>query len=130
MTAFYLDEDTAIALTGLLRSYGHDPTHTHAAGMDRAPDYRQLLHATNRGLVFVTHNRRDFRLLHGTWLAWVQAWGVARRHSGILVVDQVPTPLLPTVAQAIADFARNANASLDNTLHEWTRTNGWAVYLP
>lgn len=130
MTAFYLDEDTAIALTDLLRVHGHDVTHTHAAGMDRAPDYRQLLHATNRGWVLVTHNRRDFRLLHGTWLAWTQEWGIDRRHRGILVVDQVPTPLLPIVAQAIVDFVHDTSESLDNTLHEWSRRSGWTIYLP
>jgi len=65
MSAFYLDEDTAIALTLMLRARGHSAAHTHEEGIDRARDYQQLLHATYRGQVLITHNLRDFRLLHG-----------------------------------------------------------------
>jgi len=92
---FYLDEDVALALTGMLQELGHAATHTHAEAMDRSRDYQQLLHAATRTWVLVTHNARDFRLLHGAWRTWSHEWGVPHRHGGILIVEQLPPPGTP-----------------------------------
>ena len=106
--AFYLDEDVAIALASMLQAMGHVASHTHAESMDRSRDYRQLLHAATHSWVLVTHNARDFRLLHGAWLAWAHEWGVPHRHSGILIVEQLPPPRHFEIAQAIDTFTRSS----------------------
>lgn len=136
MTAFYLDEDMAIALPPLLRARGHRATDTHAEGMDSARDYTQLLYAARREWVLVTHNLRDFRLLHGAWLAWAFAWasdgasygGVLRHHTGILVVAQLPSPRYDEIVAAIDALARDPTVVIENALHEWNPRTGWAVY--
>lgn len=127
---FYLDEDVAIALTRMLQELGHAATHTHAESMDRSRDYQQLLHAATRTWVLVTHNARDFRLLHGAWRTWAHEWGVSHQHGGILIVEQLPPPRHSEIAQAIDVFARNPTTIFDNLLFEWTHRSSWQPFRP
>jgi hypothetical protein len=50
----------------------------------------QLLNAAQRGLIFVTHNRTDFELLHDAWRLWSTVWNVPPAHAGILIIRQPP----------------------------------------
>jgi hypothetical protein len=127
---FYLDEDVAVALTRMLQELGRVATHTHAEAMDRSRDYQQLLHAATHSWVLVTHNARDFRLLHGAWLTWAHEWGISHRHSGILIVEQLPPPRHSEIAQAIDAFMRSPMTTFDNMLFEWMHRAGWQPFRP
>lgn len=87
--------------------------------------HRQLLFAADRGLTVITHNRRDFVLLHDAWLTWAHEWQANRRHSGIFILDHVLPADMLVAAQAIDDHVRDSMTSLDNTFHNWTRASGW-----
>ncbi len=121
MASFFLDEDVSANLADLLRSYGHTVTDVHDERREGIPDPRQLLFASDRGLIEVTHNRRDFLLLHDAWLTWTHEWRMDHRHSGILVVDQLPPADLHVAARAIHDHVSDPAASLRNALYHWMR---------
>jgi len=44
--------------------------------------------AAQRDRILVSHNWKDFRLLHLTWQHWAGEWRIAQRHAGILIVPQ------------------------------------------
>ena len=121
MASFFLDEDVSANLADLLRSYGHTVTDVHDERREGIPDPRQLLFASDRGLIVVTHNRRDFLLLHDAWLTWTHEWRMVHRHSGILVVDQLPPADLHIAARAIHDHVSDPAMSLRNALYHWIR---------
>lgn len=125
MAAVYLDNDVAIRLVQLMHeTSGHVVRHTRDEGMADAPDYAQLRLASQRGWVFVTHNKRDFRLLHGAWRHWSVVWGVSPAHAGILIVEQVPPDHLPEIAWALREIL-TGERDIRNELYEWTRQHGW-----
>jgi len=124
---FFLDEDVCARLADSLRDMGYTVTDTHDERREGIRDPRQLLFAAERNLTVITHNRRDFLLLHDAWLTWTHEWQVNRRHSGILVLDQLPPSDLPIAARAIHAHATNLDdASPGNTLYSWTRAAGWS----
>lgn len=98
MAAFYLDEDVAIRLARLLADRGHVVAATEQERRKGAPD---------------------------AWLTWSHAWGVARRHSGILVLPHVIAADLPLVAAAVHHLASRPDTLLDATLNEWDPATGW-----
>ncbi|MHB8647089.1 MAG: DUF5615 family PIN-like protein [Thermomicrobiales bacterium] len=125
MAGFFLDEDVSADLPDLLRTYGHIVTDVHSEQREGVPDPRQLLFAADRGLTMITHNRRDFLLLHDAWLTWSHEWQIGRRHSGILVVEQMPPADLSIAARAIHEQVSDDDTSLNNTLYQWVRASGW-----
>lgn len=125
MVMFFLDEDVSADLANLLRSYGHFVTDVHDEQREGIPDPRQLLFASDRGLTIITHNRRDFLLLHDTWLTWSHEWRTNHRHSGILMVDQLPPAALHIAARAIHDHVSSPATSLRNALYHWIRIGEW-----
>ena len=64
MAALYLDEDVSQDLPAFLIASEHDVISAYSMNLRSVTDDRQLLEAAHRGRVFVTHNRKDFRLLH------------------------------------------------------------------
>lgn len=125
MAAFYLDNDVSDDLVGLLRAKKHDVLHTRPFGQARATDDRQLLTAFRLGRILVTHNARDFILVHHAWLLWPPALGVGwPRHFGVLIVPQPPDLSTHQVAEAIDRFVR-AQRPLADELYRLTVPGGW-----
>lgn len=77
---FYFDEDADARLAEALRRRGYNVETTTEVGQLAASDEEQLVYATSRQRVFVTHNIKHFPGLHA---AWVEA---GRSHGGIIVL--------------------------------------------
>lgn len=88
MASFYVDNDVAQEVAGLLSSDGHSVVTARDLQREADTDDEQLLVAAESGRVFLTHSERDFVLLHDAWRRWSAAWGVSARHSGIVIVPQ------------------------------------------
>ena len=126
--AFYLDENMALAVETELRFLGHVVTSTYAEGRSAAPDPWLLLEAAERNWTFVTHNRKDFRLLHDAWLRWGRAWGVRQPHAGILVLDRVRGQSGVETAQLIDSVVRDPATDLVSALYDWKVGTGWVRF--
>lgn len=125
MPSFYLDEDMPVALANLVRVQGHTATTTRAEGRLGNPDPAQLLLAADRAMIFVTHNRTDFALLHEAWLTWTQGWGAARSHAGIIVLGRVRPKPPEEYAAHIGDLLRDVRQPLVDTFFRWHPEVGW-----
>ena len=64
MAAFYRDNDVAQVLAAYLLADGHDVTTARWARLQAAADAEQLLRAAEEGRILVTHNRREYVMLH------------------------------------------------------------------
>jgi predicted nuclease of predicted toxin-antitoxin system len=73
----YLDHNVASSLALLLEVAGHDVVTTRVTGEARATDDALLLSSVRASRVFITHNRKDFRLLHDAWTIWPAVFGIA-----------------------------------------------------
>jgi len=120
VAAFYIDHDVANEVGRLLRGDGHDVVTVRELGTTRAGDDEHLLAAAQAGRTLLSHNRKDFLLLHGAWQRWSQAWSAASTHSGILLLPQM-RPL--DAVDALADLLRSAEP-LENALFEY-RSQRW-----
>jgi hypothetical protein len=120
----YLDSDVSVRLAPLLREAGHDAATTEELGQRRATDDEQLLTAVREIRTVVTHNRRDFLLLHDAWRRWPVGLGaVFPAHAGILVLDH---RLEPELAAALTGFlAVRPPAPLAGELYWWRVGSGW-----
>ena len=77
----YLDDDSAKgALVARLRKAGHQAMVPADASLSGAADPSHFLHAVQQGLVLLTKNHDDFKVLH----LLVQATN--GRHTGILAI--------------------------------------------
>lgn len=77
----YLDEDVDISLAHALKQKGIDVLTTQESGNKRLSDSEQLEFAVNNKRVMFTHNKRDFLLLHKSYLL------EGRSHYGIILSD-------------------------------------------
>ncbi|MGH2584672.1 MAG: hypothetical protein ACRDJE_07135 [Dehalococcoidia bacterium] len=111
----------------LLQAEGHLVRHARTtAGMSSVTDGHQLLFAAQHGSVLLTHNGKDFLLLHDAWRRWTAAWQSMHAHEGILLIPQhVPVAI---VARAVSDRLV-ANIPLRNEFYEWHPVRGWQ-YIP
>jgi hypothetical protein len=133
MASVYIDNDVAAEVAALLRGAGHQAVTTGEVGLARAMDTAQLLTAAQRGRSFVTHNAKDFVLLHDGWRRWSEAWGVSEQHAGILILPQATAAeralgrMNPIeLAQFLIDlFATGAPRA--NELWQWRRGRGWVL---
>lgn len=80
---FYLDEDIDVALERALINRGVDAVSTLKAGEVGNTDEEQLSFAKNKKRTIITHNIRDFVILHKKFL------NDDRIHSGIIVSNQL-----------------------------------------
>lgn len=107
----YLDNDVPMALAPLLGMLGVPAVHTRAVGRQSASDDDQLLFATANGWAIVTHNERDYLLVHLAWERLAGHWDVTPRplHGGVIVVPQQSgTP--QATARAIAALVRRSGS--------------------
>ncbi len=79
-----LDEDVRVVLAEILRQRGYDVIHVLEVGRRGKSDPEQFLYAASQRRVVLTHNIRDYRLLHR------QCQEEGKRHAGIIVSDQLP----------------------------------------
>jgi hypothetical protein len=122
----YLDHNVSIKLGTLLQQLGHDVVSTRDLGAGRLTDDVILLDAAKSHRMLVTHNRRDFVLLHDAWRGWPASFGVELPlHSGLLVMD----------AGSEQELARAISRLLEVTTPQgellwWRRIRGWQRRLP
>lgn len=64
MARFFVDENVAVELARELVRLGHDAVTTREAGRIGEPDDAQLTFAAQEQRTLITHNRKDFMLLH------------------------------------------------------------------
>jgi len=128
VTTFYLDENVSHLLDGLLRGYGHTVIATQDEGRQGSPDAHQLLYATERGWIIITHNGHDFALLHDAWHLWTYTWRLRHRHAGIILAPQTHGYPPARVAQLIHDLA-SRERSFANGFYYWPPLGGW-IRLP
>ena len=84
----YLDEDVPLSFGEALRTRGVDALSTQKAGNKGCTDLEQLLFAVKHGRVIITHNKKDFMLLHKHYLE------VKKQHHGIILTDQQPVGIM------------------------------------
>jgi hypothetical protein len=128
LARFYFDHNVSGETAVYLRLLGHDVVTARTAHRERAPDYQQLLLATEQDRILVTHNGGDFILLHGAWRLWSAAWNVTSQHSGIVLIppgistlpEWRPSPAAQELSRLVA-----SGTSLANELYAWRRATGW-----
>jgi hypothetical protein len=84
----FLDNDFPLDAGGGLRLLGHDVETARSTQREDQTDDAQLLYAANSGRILVTHNWKDYLLLHDAWHRWSRNWGIQGLHAGILVLRQ------------------------------------------
>lgn len=125
MAAFYLDNDVSNEAVGLLETKGHEVLHTRRHGQARATDDQQLLTALRLNRILVTHNARDFILVHRAWRLWPSAFGADwPQHPGILIIPQPADLPTPQAAVALDRFVRSGRPLLDR-LYRLTTAGAW-----
>jgi hypothetical protein len=105
---------------------GYDMDSVKVTGNFGLTDARQLLWAVEHDRTIITHNLKDFRLLHEAISLWAIRWGTPNvlRHHGILVVPHLPVPEL---ASLIDQFVRPLD-KIDNRMFILDRQRGWYEY--
>lgn len=126
MVRFYLDENVSEKLIPLLRNGDHDVTSAIQSGQRSVSDALLLLDAARRGRLFITHNDRDFKLLHDAWHAWSTEWigQIAPRHAGILIIRTSNQTVVPVIFDAIQRLLLTVD-TFENRLFRWNLRDGW-----
>jgi len=136
VASFYLDNDAPLRMATLLTAAGHQAVTARGLGRAAADDHEHLLVAAQRGAIIITHNAKDFVLLHGAWLRWSAAWAVTARHSGILILPQPTAAERTRGAMDVRELTRlvldlNAvGAPQSNELWQWQRGRAWVQSPP
>jgi hypothetical protein len=123
----YSDHDIGFDTVVALRALGHAVVTTRDIGQENATDDVQLLTAASNNWILVTHNRRDFLLLHRAWRNWAAALQLSLRHSGMLVIPQ-QTWLFAMEAAIVDRFIRTVPA-LANEMYICDRAGHWSSAL-
>ena len=123
MAGFYLDEDVSESVSRELVRRGIDVRHARREpGMQGATDPTQLLVAVRDGRCMVTHNRKDFFLLHDAWRRWTGDFGLTLPHAGIVLLPQRVDAI--AVADALALLV-DKDTIFTNELYAWHPVEGW-----
>ncbi len=84
----YVDEDVPLSFSQALLNRGVDVVTTGGAGNKGFSDSEQLIFAVGSDRSIVTHNKKDFILLHNEYLR------SGKIHAGIIVTDQLPVSVM------------------------------------
>ncbi len=120
MAIFYLDNDVSADLITLLARDRHTVITTRQLGLTTNNDAAQLLAAVQHQATLVTHNKRDFVLVHKAWHALASYWGHADRHPGILILPQGDPPQLHQYLTAFL----GSSLPLENQCYEYRPASG------
>lgn len=105
MADLYFDAEVRPSFRLLLEERGHDVVTTHEFDQRAAVDAEQLVTATQRGRILVTHNGKDFRTLCQAWPRWRRVWGPdPAEHAGVLAIPQPSLLPHPRAARHIDRF--------------------------
>ncbi len=129
---FALDEDVPQAVATLLRQQGLAVQSAKELGRLGLSDVQVLLRAALNRQIVVTHNGRDFALLHEAWTTWSRQWEQEiatesqtpvnlSHHAGIIITPHLPNrTLVDVIASFVASFGPIAGRLL-----VWSAANGW-----
>jgi hypothetical protein len=131
--AFALDEDVSHDLAVLLRLRGLNAKSAKELGRLRLTDSQVLLRAVEDRQTLITHNGKDFLLLHEALLTWGRRWEreIVRqterelhlpRHAGIAII---PHGQPQHLAAILEEFAARSAGLLDDRLFIWSAIVGW-----
>jgi Domain of unknown function (DUF5615) len=124
VAALYLDNDVAQAVVALLQARGHAAVTARQLGLYQAADAVHLLTAAEHGWIFVTHNTKDYVMLHEAWLRWTAAWQVTAKHAGILSIPQSPLLPLDRAVDELCAFITSGR-SLPNEMYRLPPADAW-----
>ena len=106
--SLFLDEDVRVLLAEVLRSRGYQATHVLEVKRTGKSDAEQLAYAAKNEMAVLTHNIRDYVVLHKAYQA------AGKNHSGIIVSGQIPfNDLLKRILKCLSI---NSKESLNNSL--------------
>lgn len=91
--------------------------------MERASDDAHLSLAARAGWILITHNAKDFILLHAAWRRWAREWGAEAHHEGTLVMSPSASPR--RAAHELLDLVRS-HRGLTDELYTWRAATGWS----
>ncbi len=94
----------------------------HDVAMKGASDDAHLSFAAQSNWTLVTHNVKDFVLLHSAWRRWSHDWGVNAHHPGILILYP---PVSPQAADRHIEELLQTRQKLTDTLFSWHSQTGW-----
>ncbi len=94
--------------------------------MERASDDAHLSLAARSGWILVTHNAKDFILLHAAWRRWAREWGAEARHAGSLILSTSASRRRAT--HELLDLVR-LHTDLTDELYTWRAATGRAQRL-
>jgi len=83
-----------------------------------------LVEAARESRIVITHNAKDFVLLHDVWRIWGTLWGIPDRHGGILIVPHKHYLPAADIAGEVSAFLA-AGLPIANELYVWQRAGGW-----
>jgi hypothetical protein len=129
MADLYLDENVSARLISPLMARGHDVLHGRAVHPAKTDDHVHFASATRLNRILITHDIKDFRLLHRAWRDWFAEWGVPPHpeHAAILQAPQPPQVSVAVLVELLDDFVRQAgtDSALLNRLFSWSAPRGW-----
>jgi urease accessory protein UreE len=126
LATLYLDEDVSHHIRPLLEATGHTIYTTYQQGRAETSDGDQLLYAAANAWTIISHNRRDFELLHDAWLRWTRAWSLGNRHLGILIISQ---RISHHDNATVIDTLLSAHPNVDDQLLGYDTTSQvWLLY--
>jgi hypothetical protein len=88
VAAIYTDNDVSLRTAEQLEAMGHDVFTTRGRGRSSASDAEQWTTSVSNNWIFVTHNRKDYVLLHHAWERWAILWKIQPAHPGVLIIPQ------------------------------------------
>ena len=125
MARFYIDENVVLQVAFSLRRLGHDVSRPRLLQLSSAPDPAHVLAAFADGRIVISHNRRDFLLLHLAWTGWRRAWGLAPAHPGVIVTTPIKYIEAEAAVQALHEpFSQGCSPAgaiwlFDHTRQAW-----------
>jgi hypothetical protein len=121
VAAFFLDHNVSTHLLYALQSAGHSAIAVRDRFDPRATDEFVLLHAAEHKWILITHNRKDFELLHRAWQRWRAVWTISQQHSGILIL-----PLEWSITRTVVELnAAASNLLLMDMLYRYVPEETW-----
>jgi hypothetical protein len=122
VATFYLDEDISHAVVPFLQAAGHRAITTREIQREHSSDDDPVFHAWRNRWILVTHNGRDFALVHRTLHRWAATWEIRDIHAGILVI---PHGSGPRAAAGFLDVFAASALPTANTLYAWQPIGEW-----